>query len=93
LLKWTFLSFSPNFDENFEMESSLGMLVVLYLLKIPAHAFEISKKKKKNRSKEKENKERRKEKKKKKKKKMFFQKLALFYICPLLTQSLTYGNV
>jgi hypothetical protein len=68
-LKWTFLSFSPNFDENFEMESSLGMLVVLYLLKIPAHAFEISKKKKKNRSKEKENKERRKEKKKKKKKK------------------------
>jgi len=26
LLKWTFLSFSPNFGENFEIESSLGML-------------------------------------------------------------------
>jgi len=25
-LKWNFLSFSPNFGENFEMESSLKML-------------------------------------------------------------------
>jgi hypothetical protein len=26
LLKWIFLSFSPNFGENFEIESSLRML-------------------------------------------------------------------
>jgi hypothetical protein len=27
LLKWIFLSFLPNFGENFEMESSLEMLL------------------------------------------------------------------